>query len=91
MMILRDHVLLAIGSTVPAAFSALWTLQRACEIQLAAQATGQPLVPVTEAAPARSTRESFQLGDRAKAGEDLFEALRRKINALDPSYRSYRS
>jgi hypothetical protein len=30
-------------------------------------------------------RESFQLGDRTKAGKDLFEALRRTMAALDPS------
>jgi ribulose-5-phosphate 4-epimerase/fuculose-1-phosphate aldolase len=80
LMILRNHGLLALGPTLPAAFAALWTLQRACEIQLAAQSAGQPLAPVTTAAAVRSTRESFQLGERTKAGKDLFEALRRKID-----------
>jgi ribulose-5-phosphate 4-epimerase/fuculose-1-phosphate aldolase len=88
LMILRNHGLLALGPTLPAAFAALWTLQRACEIQLAAQSTGQPLTPVPHAAAVLSTRESFQLGDPAQAGVGLFAALRRKIDTLDPSYRS---
>jgi ribulose-5-phosphate 4-epimerase/fuculose-1-phosphate aldolase len=37
-MILRNHGLLAVGPDVPTAFNRLWTLQRACEIQLASDA-----------------------------------------------------
>jgi ribulose-5-phosphate 4-epimerase/fuculose-1-phosphate aldolase len=88
LMILRNHGLLALGTTLPAAFSALWTLQRACEIQLAAGSTGRPSATVSRAAAVQSTRESFQLGDRTDAGRTLFEALRRKIDRIDPSYQS---
>ncbi len=34
-LILRNHGLLVVGPDVPTAFNRLWTLQRACEIQLA--------------------------------------------------------
>jgi ribulose-5-phosphate 4-epimerase/fuculose-1-phosphate aldolase len=71
---------------VPAAFAALWTLQRACEMQLAAQSAGRPLATVTEQAAVRSTRESFQLGDRTESGRTLFDALRRKVERNDPGY-----
>lgn len=37
-LILRNHGLLAVGPSVPTAFNRLWTLQRACEIQLASDA-----------------------------------------------------
>lgn len=37
-MILRNHGLLVIGDDVPTAFHRLWTLQRACEVQLASDA-----------------------------------------------------
>jgi ribulose-5-phosphate 4-epimerase/fuculose-1-phosphate aldolase len=87
LMILRNHGLLALGPTLPAAFSALWTLQRACEIQLAAGSTGRPMAKVSHQAAVQSTRESFQLGDRTDAGRTLFEALRRKIDRIDTSYR----
>ncbi|TQE17651.1 class II aldolase/adducin family protein [Streptomyces ipomoeae] len=86
LMILRNHGLLACGPTVPAAFAALWTLQRACEIQLAAQSSGQPLMPVTLEAAVRSTTESFQMGDRTQAGRTLFDALRRRVDRVAPDY-----
>jgi ribulose-5-phosphate 4-epimerase/fuculose-1-phosphate aldolase len=88
LMILRNHGLLALGPTLPAAFSALWTLQRACEIQLAAGSTGRPLAAISHNAAVQSTRESFQLGDRTDTGRTLFEALRREIDRVDPTYRS---
>jgi len=37
-LILRNHGLLAVGPEIPTAFNRLWTLQRACEIQLASDA-----------------------------------------------------
>ncbi len=37
-MILRNHGLLVTGDDVPTAFHRLWTLQRACEVQLASDA-----------------------------------------------------
>ncbi|MDR8105033.1 class II aldolase/adducin family protein [Burkholderia cenocepacia] len=41
-MILRNHGLLAVGPDVPTTFNRLWTLQRACEIQLASDAGAGP-------------------------------------------------
>jgi ribulose-5-phosphate 4-epimerase/fuculose-1-phosphate aldolase len=86
LMMLRNHGLLALGPTLPSAFAALWTLQRACEIQLAAQSSGRPLMPVTPEAARRSTEESFQMGDRTQAGRGLFNALRRRIDRVAPDY-----
>lgn len=37
-LILRNHGLLVVGPDIPTAFNRLWTLQRACEIQLASDA-----------------------------------------------------
>jgi ribulose-5-phosphate 4-epimerase/fuculose-1-phosphate aldolase len=37
-LILRNHGLLAVGPNIPSTFNRLWTLQRACEIQLASDA-----------------------------------------------------
>ncbi len=37
-LILRNHGLLVVGPDLPTAFNRLWVLQRACEIQLAADA-----------------------------------------------------
>lgn len=41
-LILRNHGLLVAGADVPSAFNRLWVLQRACEIQLAADAGQGP-------------------------------------------------
>jgi ribulose-5-phosphate 4-epimerase/fuculose-1-phosphate aldolase len=40
-VILRNHGLLAWGSSVPEAFLMLWTLQRACDVQITASGAGR--------------------------------------------------
>lgn len=47
-MILRNHGLLTCGRGVPEAFLAMYRLQRACEIQIAAQAGGGRLIRVPQ-------------------------------------------
>ena len=86
-VILRNHGLLAWGLTVPQTFAILWTLQRACEIQLATLHMGEA-IPVPEAIAAKCTRDSlqFDLG-QGGVGVDLFQALVRQVDRLDPSYR----
>jgi ribulose-5-phosphate 4-epimerase/fuculose-1-phosphate aldolase len=86
-VILRNHGLLAWGDTVPSAFAVLWLLQRACEIQLATQSMGSPrLIP--EDIQRRCTADSLQFDPRFGAGRDVFEALTRQIDRIDPSYRT---
>ena len=41
-LILRNHGLLVVGPDIPTTFNRLWTLQRACEIQLASDAGQGP-------------------------------------------------
>ena len=83
-VILRNHGLLAWGASVPQAFLMLWTLQRACDVQIAASAAGA-LNPIR--------REVFeQIGARVGHGEkrtcdDVYAALLRQVDARDPSYR----
>src|SRR5690242_6213855 len=43
-MILRNHGLLVCGAAVPDAFARMLNLQRACEVQLAAEGSGKPIV-----------------------------------------------
>jgi len=86
-VILRNHGLLSWGETLPLAFAVLWTLQRACEVQLATQSMGAPL-PVPEAIAAQCTRDSFQFDPRRGAGQDVFDALVRQIDRIDQSYKN---
>ncbi|WNC94245.1 class II aldolase/adducin family protein [Paraburkholderia sp. FT54] len=39
-LILRNHGLLVAAASLPKAFWLMWTLQRACDVQCAAQALG---------------------------------------------------
>ena len=86
-VMLRNHGLLSWGQTLPQAFAVLWTLQRACEIQLATQSMGAPL-PVPEDVAARCTRDSLQFDPRHGAGQDVFSALVRQVDRIDDSYKN---
>ncbi len=89
-VILRNHGLLAWGGTLPQTFAILWTLQRACEIQLATFSMGGPqaALPVPEAVAARCTRDALQFSPSHGAGRDVFDALVRQVDRIDSSYRS---
>src|SRR5262250_2096640 len=85
-VILRNHGLLAWGDTIPRAFAVLWLLQRACEVQLATLSMGKPrLVPAE--LQRRCTADSLQFNAKFGAGQDVFDALTRQIDRIDPSYR----
>lgn len=86
-VILRNHGLLAWAKTLPLAFVRLWTLQRACEIQMA-QATMGPAIRVPEAVARKTTHDSFQFDARFGAGQDVFDALVRQVDRIDISYQN---
>jgi ribulose-5-phosphate 4-epimerase/fuculose-1-phosphate aldolase len=86
-LILRNHGLLAWGETLPQAFAHLWTVQRACEIQVAVTAMGDALLEIPPAVLEQCTRVSLQFDPKYGAGIDVFNALVRQIDRVDPSYR----
>jgi len=83
-LILRNHGLLAWGPSVPEAFMVLWTLQRACDVQIAASAAGQ-VNPIRPEVFEQTVREGGPAEKRTC--EDVFAALQRQVDARDPSYR----
>jgi ribulose-5-phosphate 4-epimerase/fuculose-1-phosphate aldolase len=88
-VILRNHGLLAWGKTLPQAFAVLWTLQRACDIQLATfsmGAMGGKAIPVSAEVAAKCTRDALQYPDKG-GGEDVFNAMVRQVDRIDKSYR----
>ncbi|MCK9511434.1 MAG: class II aldolase/adducin family protein [Pigmentiphaga sp.] len=85
-VILRNHGLLSWGHTIPMAFSILWTLQRACDIQVAGAGLG-PTRPVSEAVQRKCEEDAMQFNPRYGAGNDVFAALVRQVNRIDDSYR----
>jgi ribulose-5-phosphate 4-epimerase/fuculose-1-phosphate aldolase len=83
-MILRNHGLLAWGPSVPEAFLMLWTLQRACDVQIAASHAGE-IHPIAAEVFPQTVRESGP-GEK-RTCEDVFATLQRKLDAVDRSYR----
>ena len=89
-VILRNHGLMVVGSTVPEAFLRLYRLERACQIQVDAAAAGT-LNVLSDSVAARSHNdlEIFpQKQDQAVYGEIEFVALMRKLDKIDIGYRS---
>ena len=85
-VILRNHGLLAWGDTLPYTFAVLWTLQRACEIQVAGAALG-PTLAIPEAVQRKASQDALQFDPRRGGGRDVFAALVRMVERADPSYR----
>ena len=83
-VILRNHGLLAWGPSVAEAYMTLWTLQRACDVQIAASAAGA-LNPIRSEVFAQTVRESGP-GEK-RTCDDVFAAMQRLVDAKDPSYR----
>jgi ribulose-5-phosphate 4-epimerase/fuculose-1-phosphate aldolase len=87
LMILRNHGLLVVGATVPQAFNHIHRAELSCRTQLMAMAAGASLVtppqPVIEA-----TFAAYQPHTRRPFGVLDWPALLRKLDRLDPSYRS---
>jgi ribulose-5-phosphate 4-epimerase/fuculose-1-phosphate aldolase len=83
-LILRNHGLLTWGPSLPEAFMMLWTLQRACDVQIASSAAGA-LNPIQPEVFAQTVRESGP-GEK-RTCEDVFAAMQRLVDAKDRSYR----
>ena len=86
LMILRNHGLLAAGSTIAQTFARLWTLNRACEIQLATAALGRARA-IAPDVTARCSRDALQFDPAHGAGQDVLDALLRQVDKIDPSYK----
>jgi ribulose-5-phosphate 4-epimerase/fuculose-1-phosphate aldolase len=85
-LILRNHGLLTVGATIADAFLFMFNLQRACEIQVAAQSTGAPLINVDPRIVA-GVRANVTAVTRGLGGALAWPALLRKLDRIDPSYR----
>ena len=78
-MILRNHGLLACEDNIPDAFFQMWTLNRACEIQLAAASIPGPNRALTPAAIASSLLKQHRSVDpEGRVQPKLFDAMVRR-------------
>ena len=86
-LILRNHGALTVGRTIGEAFNWMHRLELACRSQLAAMACNSPLVKVP-ADVLQETWNNYQPGTRRPYGLMEWPALLRKLDRMDPSYRT---
>ncbi len=88
-MILRNHGLLTVGRTVSDAFVAMYSLQRACEIQLhGASRRQQQLINIPQTV-LDTVPEYMRQVTRGAGTGIVWPALLRKMDRLDPGYREW--
>jgi ribulose-5-phosphate 4-epimerase/fuculose-1-phosphate aldolase len=86
-LILRNHGALVVGRTVGEAFNWTHRLELACRTQLAAMACNSPLRQVASQI-VEATWNNYQPGTRRPYGVMEWPALLRKLDRIDPSYRT---
>ena len=85
-MLLRNHGSLTVGRTVAEAFVLMETLDRACDVQLRAQAAGVPLRQPPQAMC--ETAHAQLVGDGSPEGVLEWPSLLRRLDAANPRYRT---
>ena len=85
-LMLRNHGTVVCGRSVAEAYVLMETLERACRIQIEAQAGGGKLV-MPSATVCEETHRDL-LGDGSPEGALEWPALLRKLDLLDASYRT---
>jgi ribulose-5-phosphate 4-epimerase/fuculose-1-phosphate aldolase len=77
-MVLRNHGMLVTGSNVFNAFRWMWTLQRACEVQVAADSLGGPNLPLSDEVRRASARDAKAFEPREVLERMLFVSVLRR-------------
>ena len=85
-MILRNHGLLTAGPTIADAFQAMYFLEVSCQIQLAAQSTGNAMTMIAPEILAGIRAQAKEV-QRGMGGQLVWPGLLRKLDRRDPSYR----
>ena len=85
-MLLKNHGILVMGRTLPEAFIKHWSLQRACEIQVATMAMGAP-IEVDPDVVAVHQRDLGKVSLPGGVGKADFDAMVRLVDKRDPSWR----
>ena len=82
-LFLANHGVVTVGASVAAAFDDLYYLERACQNQVLAMATGRPLKRVPDDEARRTAAEFATYENQA---ELHFAALRRLLDREEPDY-----
>jgi ribulose-5-phosphate 4-epimerase/fuculose-1-phosphate aldolase len=87
-MVLRNHGLIVVGTSIAAAFVATYRMERACAMQLAFQQSSAVFNPI-DGAVVSAAYDKSRAGLAGRNGPGKFEwpALLRKLDRIDPSYK----
>src|ERR1700737_2571301 len=88
-LVLRNHGLLIVGTSIAAAFIATYRMERACAMQLAFQQSGADFPPIAdEVVSAAYDNARIRLtGGRNDPAKFEWPALLRKLDRIEPSYK----
>lgn len=84
-LILRNHGLLTAYATIPETFAAMFNLERACQVQIAAMSGGARLHPVPEHIRERTASQCENFGGQ-ETGLPEWIALLRDLEKTDPDF-----
>ncbi|HEY7625778.1 MAG TPA: aldolase [Ilumatobacteraceae bacterium] len=76
-VMLENHGVMVIGEDVPDAWQKLYFLERACQVQVLAQSTGQPLIRVSDAVAEHTAAQWLKEGPKCPVA---FAAVRRLVD-----------
>lgn len=86
-LMLRNHGPVVMGKSLPQAFLTYWVLQRACEHQMETLKMGKPIVVPPEVIAVHQRDQSLQQTPGIQPGKMEFDAMVRKVDQLDRSWR----
>jgi ribulose-5-phosphate 4-epimerase/fuculose-1-phosphate aldolase len=86
-MVLRNHGLLVVGTSIAAAFVATYRMERACAMQLAFQQSGAEFHPLSDEVVSAAYERGRHAGGRNDPAKFEWPALLRKLDRIDPSYK----
>jgi ribulose-5-phosphate 4-epimerase/fuculose-1-phosphate aldolase len=85
-LFMKHHGVLVVGPSIAKAWDDLYYLERACEVQRLAQASGRPLLPIPPEIAARTALQMRTRGARESAALHL-ESVKRQLDRDSPEYR----
>ena len=85
-LMLRNHGLLTVGTSVAEAFLAMYLFESACNIQLRAQSGGGELIPIPQPI-LNGAKAAQQAVTRGMGANLVWPGLLRKLDRIDPGFR----
>jgi ribulose-5-phosphate 4-epimerase/fuculose-1-phosphate aldolase len=86
-LLLKNHGPVVMGKTLPQAFLMYWVLQRACEHQMETMKMGKAITVPDDVIAVHQRDQYLQQTAGTKPGQMEFDAMVRKVDLIDKSWR----